>query len=377
MEKAVTRFAGTVVRKPLTAPVSVDVSITGSCNLRCKYCYAESDHAVTAHLPRERLKQLFIELDTLGVHFVRVAGGEPLTHPDIFLILEDLRAFSFNYSISTNGTLLTANNVARIRDLEVPWIVLSIDGPTAEINNRTRGAFSAVARGLDRALKAGLPVSASVVITASNVAYISETVYFLQSRGLHKIALLIYCPVGRAIQYDTELALTKSDYDGFINSVLQLRVANPSLKLDIIAPHESAIPWEVLLALPDTDSPSALLERLGYDPAALTRDKILGCQAGITTCAIAPNGGVYGCEQFMCFQEMQAGNIFDSALIQIWKHSPVFRSLRSISYRSLTGHCSSCSIPGCGGGCRAVAYGIEGDLTKSDNRCQAYKHVSK
>ena len=131
--------------------------------------------------------------------------------------------------------------------------------------------------------------------------------------------------------------------------------------MNLVFPHESMIPWELSSFILRED----ILKYWIADKKILQRS--LGCQAGITTCAIAADGNVFGCEQLMNFPEMVSGNINDESFEKIWREGSAFRILRSVNIEDLDGECANCGNLGCGGGCRAVAYG------HSHNICASYK----
>jgi len=92
------------------------ISLTESCNLRCKYCMPE-DYKFPSSLPAhymtsgeiDQIAQLFIGL---GVNKIRLTGGEPLVRKDAKKILEDLSAYRtiennlpVKLTLTTNGIL--------------------------------------------------------------------------------------------------------------------------------------------------------------------------------------------------------------------------------------------------------------------------------
>src|SRR5574342_1337918 len=106
------------VRDTLARPLaSVRVSVTDRCNLRCRYCMPEDEYV---WLPRasiltfeeiERLVRLFAGL---GVHKVRLTGGERLLRHDLPTLvgliarnpqIDDL-------AMTTNGLLLAPQATA-------------------------------------------------------------------------------------------------------------------------------------------------------------------------------------------------------------------------------------------------------------------------
>ncbi|MBD3414276.1 MAG: 4Fe-4S cluster-binding domain-containing protein [Candidatus Aminicenantes bacterium] len=64
-------------------------SITNRCNLDCKGCYQKEFHALTEHeLSPEKLKEITHEAHKLGIYFFVIAGGEPLSRPELLEITQ-------------------------------------------------------------------------------------------------------------------------------------------------------------------------------------------------------------------------------------------------------------------------------------------------
>ena len=88
--------AGYPVRDQFARPLgSLRLSVTDRCNMRCRYCMPEADYA---WLPRPRSSR-FEELDrltgifaALGVHKIRLTGGEPLLRHDLPALVRLLAA---------------------------------------------------------------------------------------------------------------------------------------------------------------------------------------------------------------------------------------------------------------------------------------------
>jgi GTP 3',8-cyclase len=95
------------------------VSVTDRCNFRCRYCMPAEG---MPWIPREeilgfeeieRLVRLFV---ALGVHDVRLTGGEPLVRRDFPALVERLAAIAGieDLSLTTNGYLLAAQAEALV-----------------------------------------------------------------------------------------------------------------------------------------------------------------------------------------------------------------------------------------------------------------------
>ena len=90
----------------------VRVSVTDRCNFRCQYCmpaeglpWLKRD----ALLTYEEITRLVRLLAAMGVHDVRLTGGEPLVRRDLWRLVEQLSAIEavHDLSLTTNGYLLT------------------------------------------------------------------------------------------------------------------------------------------------------------------------------------------------------------------------------------------------------------------------------
>ena len=107
------------------------LAVTDRCNLRCQYCMPANGIDI---VPRKELltfKEMYRitrVLSELGVHKVRLTGGEPFVRKDFVNFLEML---SFNenldeINITTNGALI-ANHINKLEALKINAINLSID----------------------------------------------------------------------------------------------------------------------------------------------------------------------------------------------------------------------------------------------------------
>jgi GTP 3',8-cyclase len=90
----------------------VRISVTDRCNFRCQYCMpAEGLPWLdrSALLSYEEIERLVRILSAMGVHDVRLTGGEPLVRKELWRLVELLAAIEdvHDLSLTTNGYLLT------------------------------------------------------------------------------------------------------------------------------------------------------------------------------------------------------------------------------------------------------------------------------
>jgi radical SAM protein with 4Fe4S-binding SPASM domain len=91
----------------------------------------------------------------------------------------------------------------------------------------------------------------------------------------------------------------------------------------------------------------------GPDEAALD---MLPCSAGHTACYVSPYGDVYPCVQF----PLPTGNVRRTKFLDIWRDSPQFKEVRSITLRDMPS-CSQCTHGASCTRCPGLAY-MEGNM---------------
>lgn len=99
---------------------------TSACNLYCDGCYRKNDP--NAHKPLEQVRR---ELDTFKrlrkTDGVSIAGGDPLTHPQIEKIVEMIATDGQKPIINTNGLLLTMEKLKALKKAGVQGFTFHID----------------------------------------------------------------------------------------------------------------------------------------------------------------------------------------------------------------------------------------------------------
>ena len=170
----------------------VRLAVTDRCNLRCHYCMPAQGIDI---VPRQELLtfkemyRLIRVLTELGVHKVRLTGGEPFVRKDFVGFLEML---SHNdlleaINITTNGALIS-QHIDRIEKLEkVKDINLSIDSLSREkfAKITRRDAFSEVYKTLELLEKSSLNLKLNIVVQSGvNTDEIVDFVRFTKNKNV-------------------------------------------------------------------------------------------------------------------------------------------------------------------------------------------------
>ncbi len=197
---------------------SLRISVTDRCNLRCQYCMPEDDYV---WLPRSSILT-FEEIDRLvgifaglGVHKIRLTGGEPLLRhnlPTLVSLLsrhETLR----DLALTTNGTLL-ARSARPLREAGLRRVTLSFDTlrPERMLQFSRSAKHADVLEGIEAARASGFDEVKlnTVVVRGFNDDEVGELFEFARHRGL-EIRFIEYMDVGGATHWSFDRVVSRRE----------------------------------------------------------------------------------------------------------------------------------------------------------------------
>lgn len=144
------------------------LSVTDRCNLRCAYCFSK-DIRFIPHGDILRYEEILTIVDLameLGIHKVRLTGGEPFVRKDFLWLVERIltRRPELDLRITTNATLLSGK-VRALKDLGVRCLNVSLDTLDASKFKEVTGRdfFHQVRGALDEIMAEGLGLKVNAV----------------------------------------------------------------------------------------------------------------------------------------------------------------------------------------------------------------------
>ncbi|ARU06774.1 cyclic pyranopterin phosphate synthase [Comamonas serinivorans] len=186
------------------------ISVTDRCNFRCRYCMPREVFDHHRYLPRsayltvneiERLARVFVRL---GVHKLRLTGGEPLLRrdlPELVARLARLRTpqgTPVDLCLTTNGVLLPAKAQA-LAQAGLRRVTISLDALDDTVFRRmadTDQPVSAVLAGIAAAQHAGLAIKLNMVVQRGvNDAQVLPMARHFRGQGL-ALRFIEYMDVG-------------------------------------------------------------------------------------------------------------------------------------------------------------------------------------
>ncbi len=137
----------------------VRISLTDRCNLRCVYCMPEEGVCAVPHeevLSFEEILRLARMFASLGIHKIKLTGGEPLVRKNIARLVKDLKSIDgiTQVTLTTNGILLEEHMEA-LHQAGIDGINISLDTMEAEVYAQItrRDLFEKAMTGFQAALK--------------------------------------------------------------------------------------------------------------------------------------------------------------------------------------------------------------------------------
>jgi GTP 3',8-cyclase len=182
------------------------ISVTDRCNFRCVYCMPKEVFGREYRfLPRrelltfeeiERVARVFVGL---GVHKLRITGGEPLLRRDLEVLVARLAALGdLDLTLTTNAALL-AQKARTLADAGLTRVTVSLDSLDDEVFRAMNDVDFPVARvlaGIEAAADAGLPVKVNVVVKRGlNEDSVLDIVRRFRGTG-HAVRFIEYMDVG-------------------------------------------------------------------------------------------------------------------------------------------------------------------------------------
>lgn len=220
--------AGAPRSESLAAPLYVAWQITNECNLACLHCIEESGpgKAFRDELAREEILGVIDQLMDHDVPYLSFSGGEPMLHPHFFEMVERVTSRGCQLKIETNGHYLSPENCARLKDLGVKAVQVSLDGATSATfgRMRVRGEFDRTVQGIRNLAAAGVPVEVNFSPAAFNIHEASRIVDFAHELGAFSFYSGRTMFTGNAVKAWRHLEVSNAQYDEYFSTLAAKRL---------------------------------------------------------------------------------------------------------------------------------------------------------
>jgi radical SAM protein with 4Fe4S-binding SPASM domain len=320
-------------------PLNVTLELTLNCNIRCLHCYnldrdappGTVEPVAACGAPKQELS-LQERLDVLqrlrdaGTLFLGLTGGEVLTSPHLFPILDRARELNFAVQLLTNGTMLhpgAAGRIASYRNLT--GVSISLYGATPEVHDgitQIRGSWRRTWEGARRMRRLGIGVRLKFIVMRQNA---------------HEMAAMRAAADAEGYSYGIDVSITPR-HDGTRGS-LATRIDEQQVEELYRGPLRDMVPTGKRGVTEET----------------------FPCNCARGNCAISAYGDVYPCISV----PWPAGNVREQPFIDIWRSSPVFQRIRGLRMADYEA-CAPCADKAYCSRSRSAAFTYSGSYTGVD-----------
>ncbi|MBX4269677.1 putative heme d1 biosynthesis radical SAM protein NirJ1 [Clostridium estertheticum] len=335
---------------------------TKTCNLKCIHCYANSDSKkYKDELSTKEALSLINDFHDFKVPVILFSGGEPLLREDLFELIKHAGEHKIRSTISTNGTLIDKNVARKIKQSEVGYVGISLDGIGSRHDEfrRTKGCFDKALNGIRNCRDVNQKVGVRFTINSHNYDQLEDIFHLIEEEKINRVCFyhLVYSGRGsEMMKEDTSHAQSRAAMDLIMEKAVEL-----GDKVEILTVDNHAdtvyLYLEALKKYPHlADNILRLMEMNG------------GNRSGIAISNVDYLGNIHA-DQFT--PQYTFGNVKERAFKEIWEDttSPIMKGLKDRK-NLLKGRCSKCKwLSVCNGNFRTRAESVTGDFWASDPAC--------
>lgn len=258
---------------------SIALDVTNKCNMRCKFCYADT-FARTKPVELEYLKPTLEEAYEMGVCHYILQGGEVCSDYDrLKAIIALIHPDETYINVVSNGWEMNLERIQELKELGVDKITFSMDSGIEEEHDSSRmpGGFKRVIEAIHNVKSVGLLTGISTVVT-------HESLYSEGFKKAYEFA------EREGIRFDVQIAEPVGKWDGNRECLIQ--------------PEDAEYIYKLYKDSPIMENGQTMIKRDLY------RGCEVCCPAGTEFMAITADGNFLPCN----FIQASLGNIRDKSL---------------------------------------------------------------
>ena len=274
-------------------PVYINWNYTYACNFSCTHCYSRANR-----YPRELSRQQYIEiveqLVDVGAFKVFLGGGEPFLRKDCLEVITRLSDKGLYAGVTTHGWWQDADLANKLKDAGLSRLLISLDSADREKHDRFRrqpGSYDQVLKSSRAAVKAGLNIHFSTVMSRMNMHEVEDVADLAESLGVTGVEYKRFRPAGNGALVKGALELSRSE-------VVEVRQQVKALS------ERTSLETKFIYGEVPGDEGS--------------------CPCGVYSICLRPNGDLSPC----AYGDTVIGNMVETRLADLWKTSPHLQRIR-------------------------------------------------
>ena len=320
------------------------LEITNRCPMNCLHCSGNWHIEPPADLNSDVVFEVVDDFISLGGELLEVSGGEPLLHDELYDILSYSKSKNLEVRLYTSGvrddSWIDPPKANELKKTGTDKVIFNLEGATAETHDsitRRLGSFEKALNSIVNVKSFGMWAGIHFVPMKPNLHELKDFVKLCASLEVDEIGILRLVPQGNGKTHRAELELSKQEFVGLIQDIVDLREGFPEVTIRTGCPLNFV--------------------------SLISRGPVEQCKVGRSTCVVKPNGDVVPCPAFKQDKTRVMGNILRAPFAEIWRNSSGWNEFRRFDYRQLDEPCSSCRhLRICAGRCIAQRILDSGDI---------------
>jgi len=351
-------------------PFIVIWELTRACQLKCLHCRADAQYTRDPReLTFEEGKDLIDQIYDMNNPILVFTGGDPLMRDDIFHIAKYAVEKGIRVSMTPSATPnVTKEAIEKAKEVGLSRWAFSIDGPTAEIHDHFRGTAGSYDLTMERIKylhELEIPIQINTVISRYNVEYLEEMAKMVEDLNCVLWSVFFLVPTGRGQATDM---ISPVEHEKVLRWLYEL-----SKRVSFDIKTTEAMHYRRVVIQQKMREAQTKTEEIDY-LSALTEKGLTGSIDGLGRAPKGVNDG----NGFVFISHIgdvypsgllpvNAGNVRETPLAEIYRESPIFKALRNPD--GFKGKCGVCEFRYVCGGSRSRAYAMTGDYLESEPFC--------
>lgn len=170
-------------------PETISIEITRECKCNCEHCtVSEGEGEMTT----DQIKGIIDQALDMGAFIITFTEGDPLLRDDIFELIEFVDKDKAIVNLFTPGTEITAEKAARLRDVGLHNLLISIYSTDPDKHDQTRrleGAYDHAVAAIQMGLDAGLLVTMTTHISPDRMHELPGLYELAKYLGVHEFSI--------------------------------------------------------------------------------------------------------------------------------------------------------------------------------------------
>ncbi|WP_231689564.1 TIGR04053 family radical SAM/SPASM domain-containing protein [Bacillus sp. FJAT-27245] len=351
-------------------PFIVIWELTRACQLKCLHCRAEAQYMRDPReLTFEEGKHLIDQIYDMQNPLLVFTGGDPLMRKDVFDIAKYAVERGVRVSMTPSATPnVTKEAIEKAKEVGLSRWAFSLDGPTAEIHDYfrgTAGSFDLTIERIKYLHELEIPIQINTVISRYNIDHLDEMAALMEELECVLWSVFFLVPTGRGQESDM---ISPVQHEHVFRWLYDL---SKRVKFDIkttAGQHYRRV--VIQQKMREAKEQQGEIEYLN----ALTAHGLTGSIDGLGRAPMGVNDG----NGFVFISHIgdvypsgllpiKAGNVRETPLAEIYRESPIFKSLRNPD--EYKGKCGVCEFRHVCGGSRSRAFAMTGDYLESEPFC--------